>query len=143
MKIDESDRPLRRLFQEMRREELRHAPSFARLTESANAPQAVAFPWMRLAYTLAAVAVIAVGISLIWHGQQTKTREVRTTRQVTAADWQNFSRWEASTDVLLESPSSTWADGFSFDSDVLLSSGSSVSPGVQIEKEQKGESNET
>ena len=143
MKVDEADRPIRRLFQEMRREDVRRALPFARLLGPAI-PAPAPMPgirWMRLTSAFAAAAVLVLCFSLAWLRMYTGTPSTVIDPELVVTQWQALSQWETRTDNLLDAPTIEWASGFTFASDALLSTDSTTVPALQ--DEQKGNSNET
>jgi hypothetical protein len=98
MNTDHSEQKLKALFNELRAEDSRRAPSFgviARASRSGVSARPMSFPWFRLALGTIAVALFVAGITV------TAIRLHRRSFEKEIQQWEALSEWEAPSDTLL------------------------------------------
>ena len=124
MSIDETDRLLRRLFQEMKREEAKRMPAFDPLISTRPKTRPFSVRWLRIA--TAAAAVLVLGVSLtIFRGRPPSS-------EVELGQWEALSNWQASTDSLLTVSSLPWGSARTSLTDSLIPTDSFVTDVQQI-----------
>jgi hypothetical protein len=98
MNTDNSEQKLKALFNELRAEDSRWAPSFnaiARASSSGATAWPISFPWCRLALGTIAVALFVAGITVTAIRLHTRSFEKE------MQQWKALSEWEAPSDTLL------------------------------------------
>ena len=128
MNADDTDRQLRKLYQELRSQDAPDVPAFPPMTRRRQPPRSSAVLWWRWAPAAALVIALGVLLAVLQHGR----------RSPAAADlqpWTALSNWRASTDELLTVSSTPWGSKITTPTDSWIEDGT-VSDSTQTNKKE-------
>jgi len=118
MNTEQNDAKFRELFQELKRQDVRHAPRFDDVLRAKKSRPAVS-PWLLRAAAILIIATLGVA-ALLLRGSSASHPAVALVAPVAKAPVTfTLGDWQAPTDALLELPGAGWsATNPSFDTEV-------------------------